>query len=61
MRDETERQEAIKAGTVTLVGTDPARIVTAVRHGLTTSHQAINPYGDGQAAMRIVNIMAGLK
>ena len=61
MRAVTERPEGIQAGTVRLVGTDPDVIVTQARHLLDDSQayaamaQAINPYGDGKAAMRIVN------
>lgn len=60
MRDNTERPEAVLAGTVKLVGTDTGRIVQGVRRLLvdpdeyahmTTSH---NPYGDGRASERIV-------
>lgn len=60
MRDTTERPEAVAAGTVRLVGTDENRIVTEVTELLTDdlAHermaQAINPYGDGRAAMRAV-------
>ena len=61
MRDVTERPEGVAAGTVELVGSDEARIVAAVarlldgpgRHPDAAS--APNPYGDGQAAPRIVN------
>ena len=60
MRDTTERPEALDAGTVRLVGTDYARIMTEVSalfdnpaHYLTMS-QAVNPYGDGKACPRIV-------
>lgn len=61
MRDTTERPEALKAGTVKLVGTDYERIVNEVSRLLTSpeiyeemSH-AVNPYGDGNACSRIVN------
>ena len=60
MRDCTERQEAIDAGTVELVGTDPENIVIATQRLLSDESayremtRAINPYGDGQAARRIV-------
>lgn len=60
MRDTTERPEAVTAGTVRLVGTDRARIVADTVELLDSpSHyqtmaQAHNPYGDGQAADRIV-------
>jgi UDP-N-acetylglucosamine 2-epimerase (non-hydrolysing) len=60
MRDETERPEGIDAGTLLLVGADPDRIVGAARTLLTDEMayarmaRANNPYGDGQAAPRIV-------
>jgi len=50
----------VQAGTVRLVGTDTAEIVLAARHLLdepaahSAMAQAINPYGDGKAAGRIV-------
>lgn len=59
LRDVTERPEAIAAGTVRLVGTDPATIVEAAAFLLDHDaayrrmSQAINPYGDGHAAERI--------
>lgn len=61
MRDNTERPEALEAGTVRLVGTDVKRIVDAVS-GLIDSDvcyqliaKATNPYGDGKACQRIVD------
>lgn len=59
-RETTERPEGIAAGTARLVGTDRARIVgeaarlidDAAEHAKMA--RAINPYGDGQAAGRIV-------
>ncbi|NMM39544.1 non-hydrolyzing UDP-N-acetylglucosamine 2-epimerase [Pseudoalteromonas arctica] len=60
MRDTTERPEAVKAGTVKLVGTDKARIVSEVNNLLTNAQEyqsmsrAHNPYGDGKACERIV-------
>ena len=65
MRDTTERPEAVDAGTVRLVGTDPDRIVSAVTELLTCQEryavmsQALNPYGDGKASRRIADILAG--
>ncbi len=61
MRAVTERPEGVLAGTVRLVGTDQQVIVTQARRLLDDPQayaamaQAINPYGDGKAAMRIVN------
>lgn len=58
-RAATERPEAVHAGTARLVGTDPGRIITAVRMLLDdpASHRAMacatNPFGDGKAAERI--------
>lgn len=64
MRDTTERPEAVDAGTVKLVGTDTDVIVAEVRELLTnkTAYDAMshahNPYGDGQACARILDILA---
>ena len=61
MREVTERPEGVQAGTVRLVGTDTDVIVTQACHLLDDPQayaamaQAINPYGDGNAAKRIVN------
>jgi UDP-N-acetylglucosamine 2-epimerase (non-hydrolysing) len=60
MRDHTERPEAVKAGTVRLVGTNRRKIVSEVERLLhdTTRYKimsrAHNPYGDGKASGRIV-------
>jgi len=63
MRDATERPEAIDAGTVRLVGTDGAKIVSEVTRLLTdeaawqTMSHAHNPYGDGLACQRIIQAL----
>lgn len=63
MRDTTERQEAIEAGTAMLVGTDRNRIVNAVESLLSDdrNYQKMacsgSPFGDGHASERIVNIL----
>lgn len=63
MRDTTERPEAIQAGTVKLVGTDRQLIVKEVSQLLTDRNayekmaNAVNPYGDGNAALRIVEAL----
>jgi UDP-N-acetylglucosamine 2-epimerase (non-hydrolysing) len=60
MREVTERPEGIAAGTVKLVGTNTAKIVAETKRLLDdpAEHakmaQAVNPYGDGHAAERIV-------
>jgi UDP-N-acetylglucosamine 2-epimerase (non-hydrolysing) len=61
MRDTTERPEALDAGTVKLVGTDAGLIVESVVQLLDDQKAyeqmsfAHNPYGDGQAAQRILS------
>jgi len=67
MRTETERPEAVEAGTVRLVGPDPARIVSEAERLLHDSRaydkmaQAVSPYGDGHAAERIVQALLSLE
>ena len=61
MRDTTERPEAVDAGTVKIVGTDPEVICREVNALLddsdkyTMMSQAHNPYGDGKASDAIIN------
>ncbi|WP_336707796.1 non-hydrolyzing UDP-N-acetylglucosamine 2-epimerase [Oerskovia sp. USHLN155] len=58
MRDNTERPEAVDAGTVRLIGTDEDLIVSSVTELLSVSEvydtmaRSTNPYGDGRAAGR---------
>ncbi|QDR82118.1 non-hydrolyzing UDP-N-acetylglucosamine 2-epimerase [Sporomusa termitida] len=60
LRDTTERPEAVAAGTVKLIGTDRDRVYAETRRLLIDGCEyhkmanAVNPYGDGQAARRIV-------
>src|SRR5690606_15593340 len=62
-RNNTERPEAVDAGTVILVGTDRARVVAEATALLDDpAHydamaRAINPYGDGLATGRIVSAL----
>jgi len=63
MRATTERPEGVEAGTCRLVGTDPATIVREVQSLFSDKEEygrrsrIANPYGDGQAADRIVRIL----
>jgi UDP-N-acetylglucosamine 2-epimerase (non-hydrolysing) len=63
MRDTTERPEAVKAGTVRLVGTDTQTIVREVTRLLHDENEyqmmsrAHNPYGDGAACERILTAL----
>lgn len=67
MRDTTERPEALEAGTVKLVGTDYDRIVSEVSALLDDSayydrmSKAVNPYGDGLACKRIVDVLRSVE
>lgn len=66
MRENTERPEAVVAGTVKLVGTDRNRIVAEAKSLLdqdaayAAMANAVNPYGDGKAAERAVEAIAEL-
>lgn len=63
MRDTTERPEGIEAGTLRLVGTEEENIYDNFKKLLDSSEEyekmagATNPYGDGKASERIVNIL----
>ena len=63
MRDTTERPEALASGTVHLVGTDYQKIMNEVSTLLEDEQayekmsKAVNPYGDGKACERIVDIL----
>jgi len=67
MRDTTERPEAIDAGTVKLVGTNYDEIVSQAQLLLddASAYEAMsfahNPYGDGKACERIVDIIMNSK
>ncbi len=64
LRTETERPEAVKAGTVKVVGTDTENIITETERLLhdkaeyAKMSKAQNPYGDGHASERIVQILS---
>jgi UDP-N-acetylglucosamine 2-epimerase (non-hydrolysing) len=63
LRETTERPEAVEAGTVCLVGTSKIKIVNEVTRLLTDSmyynqmSTAHNPYGDGNATIKIINFL----
>lgn len=70
MRRETERPEAVEAGTVKLVGVEYADVLGAAEELLTSTEayermaKAVNPYGDGNACPRIADAIlyhAGLR
>ena len=63
LREATERPEAVEYGTVKLVGTNPERIISETQKLLDDKNEykkmseAINPYGDGLASERTVDII----
>jgi UDP-N-acetylglucosamine 2-epimerase (non-hydrolysing) len=63
MRETTERPEAVQVGVAKLVGTDPASIVREAERLLNDERaysdiaQRQNPYGDGKASSRIVQLL----
>ena len=67
MRDRTERQEAVKAGTVKLVGTNKKDIVRSVSELLNNKDIYINmskvhnPYGNGKASQIICQVLEKIK
>lgn len=66
MRDVTERPEAIDAGTVRLIGADRERIVANINNLISDAEsykkmaRAHNPYGDGKACERIINVLRSI-
>lgn len=67
MRDTTERPEGVAAGIVKLVGTDKDKIISETEKLLHNAGvyykmaNAVNPYGDGRAGERIVNILREIR
>jgi UDP-N-acetylglucosamine 2-epimerase (non-hydrolysing) len=65
LRDTTERTEAIEAGAIKLVGTNPKRIIETTELLLNDEKEylsmsrATNPFGDGKASKRIVQFLLG--
>ncbi|MDD3846754.1 MAG: UDP-N-acetylglucosamine 2-epimerase (non-hydrolyzing) [Syntrophorhabdaceae bacterium] len=66
MREVTERPEGVEAGVVRLVGTDSTKIVASAAELLDNDatyrrmSEAVNPYGDGKASERIVDILSSV-
>jgi len=65
LRTETERPEAVEAGTVLVVGNEKTEIVNAALELINNEEsynrmsKAINPYGDGKASERIAKVLLG--
>ncbi len=67
MREVTERPEAVEAGTARVAGTEKEKIIEEASKLLTdkktweTMSQKKNPYGDGKASQRIVEVLKNIK
>ena len=61
LRDNTERRETIDVGANTLAGSSVAKIVECTRSMLHGPKEWANPFGDGRASERIVEILMGVK
>ncbi len=67
LRDETERPEAVHAGTVKIVGVKQENIFNFTQQLLVNKFEyakmayAVNPYGDGHAAKKIAKILCSIK
>lgn len=59
LRDSTERPETIEVGANVLAGANPAKIVDCVKGMINRRNKWANPFGDGQAGKRIVDILTG--
>lgn len=63
LRDLTERPEAVKAGCISLIGTDKENIINKAQELLTNKKiyekmsKQNNPFGDGKASSKIINIL----
>ena len=67
LRTETERPEAVKAGTVKVIGVEKDKIITETtkliknKKAYDEMANAVNPYGDGKASQRILKRLHSLK
>jgi UDP-N-acetylglucosamine 2-epimerase (non-hydrolysing) len=59
LRDNTERPETVEVGANTVAGTNPENILGAAQKMMDRVNRWENPFGDGMAAMRIIEILEG--
>jgi UDP-N-acetylglucosamine 2-epimerase (non-hydrolysing) len=60
LRDNTERPETLEVGSNVIVGTKPERILKGVKTMLNRENNWKNPFGDGKAGKRIIEILEGI-
>jgi UDP-N-acetylglucosamine 2-epimerase (non-hydrolysing) len=56
LRDNTERPETVEVGANVLAGTDPDVMLSCAREMLAQGRSWVNPFGDGNAGERIIQI-----
>lgn len=61
LRDNTERPETLEVGSNTLAGTNPEKILECTKSILAKNNSWNNPFGDGKAGRRIVEILEGFE
>ena len=60
LRDNTERPETVDVGSNVIAGTDPGMILEKANFMLSRDKDWVNPFGDGKAAVRIVDLLREL-
>ncbi len=60
MRENTERPETVEAGANIIAGTDPNKLLCASKAMLSSKNGWINPFGDGKASSRIIEIICDI-
>ncbi|HII40164.1 MAG TPA: UDP-N-acetylglucosamine 2-epimerase (non-hydrolyzing) [Thermoplasmata archaeon] len=59
LRENTERPETLSLGANVLAGTDPSRVLEAVRRQMDVPRDWPNPFGDGTTGLRIAGVVDG--
>ena len=57
LRDTTERPETLEVGSNVLAGTSPEKVLEKTKLMMNVSNEWINPFGDGKAGQRIIEIL----
>ena len=57
LRDETERPETVQVGANIVAGTDPNKILEAAKEMMQRENKWVNPFGDGFASAKIIDIL----
>jgi len=61
LRDNTERPETLEVGSNILAGTNAERILSKTKEMINRDNNWKNPFGDGKAGKRIVEILEGVQ